>query len=134
VIGRIGVSADLIFLDDTGSNIPSVYEQDDLPLLGIQNVHGQGHFIDIATAGGVVRRRTILITMRWWIGLDKILSAAPILQEACINPGSSGDPGAMRLSGMSLRMQSFSATAPNGSGDLHLADRKHGVVVRLPVV
>lgn len=56
------------------------------------------------------------------------------LELATVNPGYSFAPGAVRLSGMSLRAVSFTATAPDGSNNLHLGDKKNGVVSRLPVV
>jgi len=43
---------------------------------------------------------------------------------AAVCPGWSTDPGAVRLSGMGFRAASFTATAPDGAGNLVLADKK----------
>jgi hypothetical protein len=132
-----GVSSQLTFLDDTGAGMPSIYEQDDLPILGLFGPGGAGWgpAVRLTTAGGIIWRPTVYVNMRWMVRSGAMLSAAPILQQAAVNRGFSTDPNAMRLSGMSLRMQSFTATAPDGgSGHLHLADKRNGIVTRLPVV
>ena len=135
VFAHLRLHADFAFLDDTGADIPSVSEPDDLPLLG---TGGPGPWwgptILINTAGGVVYRRTIWIMMQWMSAPGNMLTNPGLPELAIVNPGFSFAPSAVRLSGMSLRAVSFTATAPDGSNNLHIGDKKNGVVSRLPVV
>jgi hypothetical protein len=54
-------------------------------------------------------------------------------QMPCVvTPGAVWDR--LRCSGMHLRQELFTATAPNGEGMLYVAVKKNGVVASLPVV
>lgn len=131
-----GAFADFSFLDDTGSDIMSIFEIPDLAMLAVNNgSQWWAPDVMISTAGGLITRRALWVRTKWFCSPVQTLGTDWILQCVAVNPGVWSALGACpRLSGMSLRQLSFTATAPDGSGDLHVADKKNGVVSRLPVV
>jgi hypothetical protein len=72
--------------------------------------------------------------VRWLDAHHNPIEPQTIFELAVVSPGYSTDAGAVRLSGMSLRRRLFTATAPDGNGELHIAKKKNGIVERLPVV
>jgi hypothetical protein len=125
----------LSFLDDTGSTSPSVFQDDDLQLLGIfPGGFGWGDPMVFNTANGVVERDTCYFNMIWLGNDGRPLENQFHMEHAVIMPGRSTDNEATRLSGMSLRRTIFTGTAPDGNGVLYLAHKKNGVTSNLPVV
>jgi hypothetical protein len=131
-----GASADISFLDDTGSDIMSIFEFPDLLVLAVNN--GSPWWapdVTISTAGGLILRRTLWVRTKWYCSPGETLGTNWIFQRVAVNPGWANAPNnGPRLSGMSLRLFSYTATAPDGTGHLHVADKKNGVVSRLPAV
>lgn len=54
--------------------------------------------------------------------------------QALVNPGVSIQGQGIRLSGMWMRQNLFTATAPDGAGDLFVSDRKTRIAQALPSV
>jgi hypothetical protein len=112
-----------------------VFQMDDIPLLGIPPFSpAWGPIVNVATANGVVQRPTVWIGLRWVDAHHNPIEPQTIFEFAVVSPGYSTDAGAMRLSGMSLRRRLFTVTAPDGNGELHIAQKKNGIVGRLPVI
>ena len=70
----LGLHADFAFLDDTGADIPSVFELDDLPLLGIVCPGPWwSPMIPISTTGDVIHDYLDIdaVDLRAWQYADK---------------------------------------------------------------
>ena len=118
-------------INDTGSNVLTLYPSEVRAMALPQNYTGWGEIVSIMTANGIIRRRKIIIQIR-------ILSSDPyqtplsdwINEEAIVTL----DDGAMqfdRLSGGLMRSKLFFATAP-GSDKLYVANNKTAIVRELP--
>jgi len=125
-----GMFADISFLDDTGSDMMSIFEMPDLFLLAVDNgSRWWAPNVTISTAGGFIVRRTYWVFAKWLCSPAQTLGTDLIFQRVAVNPGRANALNAPpRLSGMSLRQFSYTAPAPDGSGYLHVADKKNGVV------
>jgi hypothetical protein len=130
----------MTFLDDAGADRASVFEGDDLLMLGLfPGGPGWGQPIRVLTANGPVLRDVVFLYLRWLtfpLQLDRQtppLGTFWILVEAYVCPGFSFDPDTTRLSGMSIRRYLYTATAPNGAAMLHIAEKKNGFISRIPI-
>ena len=120
-----GEFADISFLDGTGSDMMSIFEMPDLVLLAVNNDSlWWAPNVTISTAGGFIVRRTYWVLAKWFCSPAQTLGDL-IFQRVAVNPGWANALNAPpRLSGMSLRQFSYTAPAPDGSGDLHVVDQK----------
>lgn len=121
---------DFLVLDDTGSSLLSLSYPDDFLLLGYQP--GEilpVNSVEVETANGKVVRNITLVEVNF-----KDTNGAYMGQwerlYCLINP----DPHQTRLSGMYIRNNLYTATAPDGSGRLFIAAKKGGVLGLLPKV
>jgi len=121
---------DVPVLDDTGSAFLEVYNQDCFMLGVLPGVIQQNRWVWLDTVGGLVGRHLLFLEAQL---LDRqqnpIRGRVPV--TAVVDPG---DPDRLRCSGMFVRKSLFTATAPDMSGLLHVAERKNGIVTHLPVV
>jgi hypothetical protein len=117
-------------LDDTGSAYLEIFEDDRLAL-------------DIFPALLYVFPPVELITASVPIYQNVISVQAKILDQTYQTIGESVDTLAVfvpefqtraRCSGMLVRKSLFTATAPDGQGLLHVAEKKNGIVRHLPIV
>jgi len=126
-------TVNLLFLDDTGSDTFDIFEHPDLQALQIPPFPVYWHrnnWIQIITAGGMVYKEQVWLQVR-------LLDAAyqPVgpwaVMPGVINPGNFNR---MRCSGMYTRQNLFTATSPDGLGNLFVSEKKHGVTSQLPTV
>ncbi|OJD27198.1 hypothetical protein ACJ73_01403 [Blastomyces percursus] len=122
-------SIDVTMLNDTESNILTVFDTDIAALAIPPTYIGYGADVPITTAGGTVTRRQISVEIQL---LDSQGNAVSdwILEEGIITPSASG---ATRLSGDGIRQSLFFATAP-GNRHLYVAEKRNGIIEQLPVV
>jgi hypothetical protein len=83
-----GCEPDLNFLDDTGATMPSLFELDDMPLLGIvPGGSGWSSDILINTAAGLVVRKTVHVWTKWMCAPGVMMNhasrknASPCIQD-----------------------------------------------------
>lgn len=131
--GDPNISTQVTIANDTGSNLQSVY-QSELDALGFDAQTYQGMLgpTSVSTANGPVMRDMLLVE----IMVLKDDGVTPltnwILETGIVMPGQVG-VGNHRLSGGSIRMFLYFATAP-GNNQLFVARKKNGLVSQLPVV
>jgi hypothetical protein len=118
-------------LDDTGSTFLEIFD-DDTRYLGIfPELLQVNPPITLITASVPVLRNTIYLHARIldphantpigsWADIRAVVVPGPINRERC--------------SGMSLRKSLYTATAPHAQGLLHIAAKKNGIVIHLPVL
>lgn len=121
-------------LEDSGSTNFSIFERDDLAMLGVNDAYPHWDMaLPTATANGIVLRRYINLQVRVLSEGPGSEPIGPIFLEHCaVMPGFS--QAGTRLSGMGLHRDLFVATAPDGAGFLYVAEKKNGIVRQLPVV
>lgn len=122
----------LMCLDDTGSSHFSIYQQDDLPLLGIDAAYNR-HLLPelVVTGNGNVYCQKVLLEQQI-VAFDGNPIGINTFQKCLIMQGHSG--AGTRLSGPKLRMTLFVGTAPDNTSRLHAAVKKNGLKGELPVV
>jgi hypothetical protein len=118
-------------MNDTGCNIQTLLSTD-LTALGYNQLTYRGHrgITELDTAGGVIRRRRIVIETQI-MRADGTAITPWFRQNAVVLPLQSGIQ--YRLSGRAIRNHLFFATAP-GNANLFVAQKKSGIVTQLPVV
>lgn len=120
---------DFLVLDDTGSSLLSL-SYPDLLLLGCQP--GENipvNSVEVETANGMVVRDTTLVEINFKDSNGAYMAKWESLY-CLLNP----NPHQTRLSGMYIRNNLYTATAPDASGRLYIAAKKGGVVGLLPKV
>ena len=118
-------------MNDTGSSIQTLLSTD-LAALGYNPLTYRGHrgVTNLRTAGGVMRRRRIVIETQV-IKADGTAITPWFRQDAVVLPRPSGIQ--YRLSGRAIRDHLYFATAP-GNANLFVAQKKNGITTQLPVV
>lgn len=116
-------------LNDTGSNILTVFDSDLVALSIPQTYMGFGANVPITTAGGLVKRQQITVEIQLLDSQGNALSDW-ILKKGIVTPAATG---VCRLSGDGNRQSLYFATAP-GNQHLYLAEKQNGIIKQLPVV
>lgn len=127
-----GVWFPLMCLEDTGSSCFSIYELDDVPLLGINQPYN--YYLlpeNVITANGNIYCQKVLLELQI-VAFDGNPIGITTFEECFIMPGHSG--GGTRLSGQKMHRTLFVGTAPDNTGRLYAAVKKHGLVGKLPVI
>ena len=129
----VAPSVNLLNFGDTGSDSLDIFEQPDLQALQIPPFPAYWHrnqWIQVITAGGVVYKELIWLQVRLLDAAHQPVGPWAIMLGV-INPGNMNW---MRCSNMYTRQQLFTATAPDGLGNLFVGEKKHGVTSQLPTV
>jgi hypothetical protein len=122
------------FLDDTGSDYPSIYQRDlNILMADGGSILNQGT-LNIMTANGITTFRTvdILITLaHQFPGV-----ANPVVQtKAIIHPGEyNHGVSPLRMSGLWMRRFFYTGTAPDGNSTLLIANNKTGITSHMPTL
>lgn len=119
-------------LEDTGSSDFSVYLEDDVPLLGIdETYHHWLSTITLLTAGGQVNCHQVWLELQV-VGFNGQPISSSSFEICVVMPGKSRHR--TRLSGHKLHNTLFVGSAPDHTGNLHVAEKKGGPVRKLPAV
>ena len=121
--------------DDTGSSLLSLNEPDDLLMLGLNpGDYLPLQVIEVDTANGRVYRQMTAVEINFKDDRGAYMGdwkTSPCL----LNPPDLLNPDMQtRLSGMHIRNNHYTATAPDGTGRLYISTKKNGVTARLPTV
>jgi hypothetical protein len=108
-----------------------LFRNDDCKTLGLTpGYHAWKSDVILDTANGAIRRKSFNLEVQLLVDGEPF---GPVLEvTATVSPGSGRDQ--LRCSGMFLRQALFTATSPNGQGELYISDKKTGVTRPLPAV
>lgn len=120
----------LMRLEDTESSYFSIYEQDDVPLLGVDAAYNY-HLLPemVVTANGNMYCQKLFLEQQI-VAFESHPIGISTFEECLIMPGQSGT----RLSGPKLHTTLFVGSAPDNTGRLYAAVKKNVLVSQLPVV
>ncbi len=120
---------DFVVFDDTGSSLLSLNEPDDLLMLGLNpGDYLPLQVIEVDTANGRAVEINIKDDRGAYMG-DWKTSPCLLNPPDLLNPDMQTRP-----SGMHIRNNHYTATAPDGTGRLYISTKKNGVTARLPTV
>ncbi|KAM5436677.1 hypothetical protein McanMca71_001793 [Microsporum canis] len=122
-------SINVTMLNDTGSNMLTVFDTDLIALAIPPTYGGFGSYVSMSTAGGQVQRQHIVVEVQLLDSQGNPVSDW-VLEHGIVTPASLGTA---RLSGDGMRQYLYFATAP-GNAHLYVAEKKNGIVQQLPVV
>ncbi|KAM5441464.1 hypothetical protein MferCBS31731_003535 [Microsporum ferrugineum] len=122
-------SINVTMLNDTGSNMLTVFDTDLIALAIPPTYAGFGSYVSMSTAGGQVQRQHIVVEVQLLDSQGNPVSDW-ILEHGIVTPATLGTS---RLSGDGMRQHLYFATAP-GNTHLYVAEKKNGIVQQLPVV
>ena len=122
-------AVDFVVFDDTGSSLLSLNDPIDLLALGLN----PGNYlplqdIEVDTANGRVFRQMTVVEINFKDERGAYMGDWQI-SPCLLNPVMQ-----TRLSGMHVRNNYYTATAPDGTGRLYISTKKNGVTARLPTV
>lgn len=126
-LGGDGSITGIIAMNDTGSNILTVFHHDLLRLGSFDFYAGWEDLRDIVNADGVVTSLPVMSVQVQLVGDDDIPWSPWIDETAVLKPDMAG---VARLSGEGMRSALFFGT-PAGNDSLAVASTKHGMYTLL---
>lgn len=126
-LGGDGTVCGVIAMNDTGSEILTIFDVD-LPFLGnLQGYAGWDGLVAISGAGGIVGVFPKLSVQVQLVGDDNLLWSDWVFEDAIVRPAG---PGIPRLSGYGIREALYFATGP-GNHVLAASTTKGGLATLL---
>ncbi|KAL2359239.1 hypothetical protein RJZ56_007915 [Blastomyces dermatitidis] len=123
------LSITVTMLNDTGSDVLTVFDTDLTALAIPPTYEGFGTYVSVSTPNGIIIRQQVIVDIQLLDSQGNPVSDW-IREEGVITPAALG---VGRLSGDGIRQSLYFATAP-GNQHLYVAEKKNGIVKVLPVV